>query len=119
MEDLKFITTSGPYGDQCSSFDVVSSIKNIKEFIYSILKNRPTEWGYFTINAPTNEVHIEDKYGNLTKLKPIRIEYKQGKLLNELPETLINSEIKYPVKANGGWSSMDYSIWTTDFKYKH
>lgn len=90
MSSLKFKQTSGPHGDAMSNYDVTSEARNVKDFVLEVLTDNKNEWGVF---------YIDRKY-----------EYNRGKLLNNIPENILHSEIVYPVKANGGWSLMSYWI---------
>lgn len=69
----------------------------VNEFVQTVLTNE-REWGYIGIYCK-GEV-----FGKPT------CEYKWGKLLYTLPDSVLNKKI-VDVKADGGWSRMDYLLW--------
>lgn len=89
---IEFESTGGPYGDAMSTYDVTSEARTIRDFVLEVLTNRKNEWGCFCIDR--------------------MYEYRYGNLLNNIPDIVLNQEIDYPIKANGGWTSMDYRIST-------
>ena len=88
---VNFKKTSRTFGDETSNYDVTSDSKTAKDFVNKVLTSFKGEWGYF---------HLGGK----------RYEYRYGVLLNNIPDEVLNREIVYPIKANGGWSAMDYRI---------
>ena len=99
MKEIKLIYKSGPFGDECSLYNVQIEEKTTVKDIIDFALNRKEEWG--------------DIYINNKKL----FEYRHGELL--LHDNLIkygiqpDSEKKKIVKnviAYGGWSAMDYHI---------
>lgn len=87
---IKTIYKSGPYGDQCNSYDVVTDNKTVGDFIKDVLSDHQ-EWGYIIVGSK-------------------RIEYRYGKLIDKIPDAWDNRPIKGKVTAFGGWSRMDYEI---------
>ena len=78
-------------GDETAPFDVYEyEAKTAYDFVREVLESEPKEWGYIIANGQ-------------------RIEYRYGKLLNEVPERWKRLVIR-GVKASGGWSSMDYHL---------
>lgn len=86
-------------GDQTRTYLVEDYVSHtVGEFIQEVIKENPKEFGYFKLDGST--------------MSGLRAEYKYGKLLNTLPSTLLEREI-YFVTSNGGWSLMNYTIYTT------
>lgn len=95
MEDieLNFIQTHSVGGDCTAPYNVeISREISVKEFVEYILTKCKGEWGY---------IDIENEQ--------IRCEYRYGKLLNEMPNYVLNKRIS-SIKSVGGWSRMDYYI---------
>lgn len=91
---MKFKQTARTGGDCTAPYDVTeyNSI-TAAEFVNEVLETQPNEWGYIELSSGK------------------RIEYKHGKLLNEVPSDWKNIKIDH-VKAAGGWSRMDYVIFS-------
>ena len=96
---FKFIHTNGPYSDCMSDYDIeLDKSYTVGEFIETVLKEKPKEWGYIGIY----------KKGKIFG-DPV-CEYRYEKLITEpLPEEFLIQDIK-EIKASGGWSRMDYLI---------
>lgn len=88
---IKFIKSSKTGGDETSAYDIKTDNNTIGEFINEVLQTRKNEWGKF-------------KIGNVWGPS---FEYKYGKLLTEIPESILNKSIGI-IQASGGWSNMDY-----------
>lgn len=88
---IEFKQTGGPYGDETSNYDVTSDSKTARDFVNDVLVHYKGEWGYFSLDGK-------------------RYEYRYGALLNDIPDEVLDREIVYPIKANGGWSLMSYRI---------
>lgn len=99
---FKMVCTGGPFGDCCSSYDVVLDKEyTVEEFIQEVLKEKPEEWGEFSIVA-------DFKHRFSTSLDSC--EYKYGKTTKGLKKTdNANARVK-EIKAHGGWTAMDYFI---------
>lgn len=69
----------------------------VSEFVQTVL-TIDREWGYIGIYCK------DEIFGKPT------CEYKWGKLLYALPDNVLNKKI-VDVKADGGWSRMDYLLW--------
>lgn len=69
----------------------------VREFIQTVIAKCSDEWGYIGINDG------ETIFG-----KPC-CEYRRGKLISNLPEE-IQDKIITSVKADGGWTRMDYML---------
>ncbi|MBP3610337.1 MAG: hypothetical protein J6J42_08390 [Lachnospiraceae bacterium] len=94
--------TGGPYGDCCSSYDVILDHEyTVQEFVEEVLKEKPEEWGAF-------EVATDLKYSYTSRLD--NCQYKYGKITEEFkkPESA-TMKIK-EIKAHGGWTRMDYFV---------
>lgn len=90
---MRFIKTGPTGGDETAPYSVTDyQAKTIVEFIHEVLGQNPQEWGY---------IEVKDEH--------TRIEYRYGKLLNEIPDAWQSREIG-KVDAAGGWTRMDYFI---------
>ena len=90
--------TDGPHGDETHDYIVThSTAKTAGEFVQEVLRERADEWGEFIFG---------DNYSGF--------KYRHGVLLNPLPDEKANQKI-VSIKANGGWSAMDYNIYTSDY----
>ena len=88
----------GPHGDETFDYIVThSTAKTVGEFVQEVLRERADEWGEFIFG------------GNYSGYK-----YRHGVLLNPLPDEVTNKKI-VSIKSNGGWSVMDYTIYTPDY----
>ena len=86
-------------GDCTTSYKVSGySAKTAFKFVEEVIKNFPSEWG---------KISIEVSYGVSYARS---IEYKHGKLLDEIPAEWENIMIDNIISA-GGWSNMDYRIY--------
>lgn len=93
---IKLIHVAGPFGDEMSKYDVIFSDISIANFILTILKENPNEWGEIKFN---NEVICKYNKGQITFLN--------AKITNIL-KTIITSKDAW---ACGGWSMMDYHLY--------
>lgn len=87
--------------DATSPYDVIITSNNfitVNDLIDYILENRKHEWGYIGIMNDS-----EPFFG-----EPC-IEYRHGKLLSEFEKNILNKTVE-KVKADGGYSRMDYQI---------
>lgn len=73
----------------------------VGEFIEEVLEEFPNEWGYISFN------------GSFVSNKNC-CEYRYGKLLNNFPNPLVLEEEIYYIKADGGWSRMDFEIYNCE-----
>ena len=89
---IKLTQTSKTFGDCTALYSVeLDKPYTIDEFIKEVLKRK--EWGY-----------IETDDGNF------KCEYKENKIIiTEIPDEILTKPI-IKVRANGGWSRMDYII---------
>lgn len=95
---MKFTAIGRTRGDETTPFAVTEyRAKTIVEFVNEILENK-REWGY---------IKVKDAHGGF--LFCHRVEYRYGKLLNDIPSEWQNREIAN-IEACGGWSCMDYCI---------
>lgn len=96
---FKFIHTKGPFSDCTSVYDIeLDKPYTVGEFIDTVLTELPKEWGYIGID---NKKSI---FGDPC------CEYRYGKLVTQsLPDNILKKNIK-EVRADGGWSRMDYKI---------
>lgn len=88
-------------GDCTAPYDVIISSNSpitVNDLIIHIIENRKHEWGYIGI-INDNEPFFGEPC----------IEYKHGKLLSEFDENILNNIVE-KVKADGGYSRMDYQI---------
>ena len=81
-------------GDETAPFDVYDyKAITAEEFVHEVLISEPHEWGY--INAGGR-----------------RVEYRDGKLLDEIPENWKDLTV-VSVKGSGGLSRFDYILKVT------
>ena len=80
--------------------DILAPI-TVKEVIESQLKD-DREWGDFRI--------ITKKTNNIYDNSTVWIEYRHGKLLNEIPEEYANKFVT-KMGGSGGWSRSDFTMW--------
>lgn len=92
MIDIKY----GKEGSDCTApYYITTDNKTVREFISEWLNTYPHEWGYFTFL--TDSVKYFDAP---------RFEYEFSKLLNSIPDELLDCTIK-KVSGSGGWSNSD------------
>lgn len=79
------------HGDCTGEYEVkLDKQYTVREFIETILKEKPKEWG---------NIGIKSNW----------FEYKYGKVTENLPVEYLDKIVK-EVKVSGGWSRMDYLI---------
>ena len=96
------VHTGGPYGDCCSDYDVVLDHEyTIEEFIKEVLSDRANEWGTFYVSTDLKNIFVAclDK-----------CEYKYGKIIKDLTKQDTCKMKTVHIKANGGYTSMNYYI---------
>lgn len=102
--------TGGPYGDACSSYDVMLDHEyTVQEFVEEVLKEKQDEWGNFTITTDFHYTYTNQKDS---------CQYKYGKITDDFKNAETKSQIISEVKAHGGWTAMDYFIKIADTKEK-
>ena len=93
---IKLVYLRGPFGDETSLYKVEwTGDITVDEFIFTVLKQFPKEWGSF--ESPILTKFAEYKYG----------EYKITNI--ELYEKIRYKKI-ISAEANGGWSLMSYYL---------
>ena len=93
-----FYQTGPTRGDCTSPYEVTMDKEyTVNEFIQEVLTQK--EWGYIGIYCQ-GEIFGDPK-----------CEYNNDKLLYSLPNEYLNKRL-IKVKADGGWSRMDYLLWT-------
>lgn len=98
---MKLIKTGPTGSDETAPYSVTNyQAKTVVEFVHEVLEQNPNEWGYIKMK--------DEPAGNDFNWNT-RIEYRYGKLLNEIPDAWQSREID-KVDAAGGWSRMDYFI---------
>lgn len=96
---MRFEQIGRTAGDETTPYKVTDfKSRTVGEFIQEVLMENPDEWGYISVGGHFYQTR---KRGSC--------EYRYGKLLSEMPEELLDVEIR-EVLANGGWSCMDYTI---------
>lgn len=94
-EDIVFVCTMGPCGDETSYYEVNFPPATISEFINCILSNT-NEYGTF---------YLESFFEDSSKI----CDYKNGEITYIYNKKKLKSKKKYTsCNANGGWSLMDY-----------
>lgn len=97
---FKMICTGGPFGDCCCSYDVALDKEyTVEEFQQEVLKEKPEEWGEFSI--VTDFKH---------RLSLDNCEYKSGKITKGFKNPDQKKARIKEIKARGGWTAMDYFI---------
>lgn len=103
---FKFIQTHAESRDCTAPYDVIlDKPYTVEEFILEVLTTRAYEWGEFVIRR---------KGSNWFDRMAVA-EYRYGKMENrdrektEVPEMIAKLPIE-EVKANGGWSAMNYHL---------
>ena len=61
MKTIKLIHVAGPFGDETSKYNIVFPNMTIADFILTVLKENPDEWGTIRFNG---EIICEYKKGN-------------------------------------------------------
>lgn len=93
---MKFTQIGKTRGDETTPYEVTEQkSRTVRGFIEEVLKEKPHEWGYISVGKhyyPIGEC-----------------EYRDGKLVTEMPTNFLDVEIK-KIFACGGWSRMDYTI---------
>lgn len=89
------LLTAGRYGSDCTAQFAVEMLRDctVDEFIYTVLRVNPEEWGDIKI------------------ANGLSVSYKNGKLIDDLSSEIASKQIKR-IYANGGWSLMNYVIET-------
>lgn len=96
---IRFIQTSEESGDCSAYYDVIlDKPHTVGEFINLVLIERKGEWGKFEIYSP-----------NVSWLDYEKYEYRYGVLNDAIPKNLLEKKI-ISIKANGGWTNMDYLL---------
>lgn len=92
-------TQIGPERGDCTAPYAVALDKayTVKEFIQTVITERTDEWGFISIDD------------GKTIFGEARCEYRWGKLVSNLPK-VFQSKTIISVKADGGWSRMDYLL---------
>lgn len=102
---FRLIQTSDTRGDCTASYDVqLDKAYTIKEFLETVLANKADEWGAFYLMVRSKRLFWQNP----------SCEYKKGartgtawaNILLRYGERTITQ-----VKADGGWTRMDYYIW--------
>lgn len=95
---FRFYQTGPTRGDCTSPYEVAMDKEyTVNEFVQEVLTQK--EWGYIGIYCQ-GEIFGDPK-----------CEYSNDKLLYSLPNEYLNKKV-VKVKADGGWSRMDYLLWT-------
>ena len=96
---MKFTQIGKTMGDVTTPYEVTEQkSRTVKEFIEEVLKEKPQEWGYISVGKH----FYQDGASGVC-------EYRCGKLVTEMPNNVLDVEIK-KISACGGWSRMDYTI---------
>ena len=97
---MKFKEIGDIRGDETRPYEVTDyKASTVGEFIEEVLKENPNEWGYFRA----------DESKDMGFFDCPRIEYRYGKLLSQFGKAILDKKI-VSIKADGGWSNMDYLI---------
>lgn len=103
---LKFIQTHAESRDCTAPYDVIlDKPYTVEEFIREILTTRLGEWGEFVVRRKGS--------GWFDRMAVVK--YRYGKMENrdrektEIPDIIASLPVE-EVKANGGWSAMNYHL---------
>ncbi len=103
---MKLRASGHTRSDETCSYDVYDyKAKTVGEFVNEVLAERKNEWGSFEFIR--KEGCKIDNWVIPPEFK--RYEYKHGKLIDEMPQELLDKPFK-TVWGNGGWSCMDYTF---------
>ena len=92
--------TTGPADRDCWAYDIILDKEyTVREFIQTVLDNLPKEWGYIGIGGKN---FFGDPY----------VEYRYGEIIHNptAMEEVMDRKIDH-VRADGGWSRMDYRLY--------
>lgn len=102
---FRLIQTSDTRGDCTASYDVqLDKVYTVREFFETVLTQKADEWGAFYLMVRSKRLFWQNP----------SCEYKHG---SRAGTTWANILMRYgdrkitEVKANGGWTNMDYYIW--------
>lgn len=99
IKNMRFQKVGRTAGDETTPYEVSGfKSRTVGEFIQEVLKENPNEWGYISVGGHFYQLR---KRGSC--------EYRYGRLLSDMPDELLDIEIR-EVLASGGWSRMDYTI---------
>ena len=97
-DDIKFIFTEGPYGDDTSQYDLEFSIPlKVSDFIGYIKEFLPKEFGF---------IYFDYYTGDNKKPYP----YKCGRFEYDIPSEIMERNVE-KIRGSGGWGSMDYYVY--------
>lgn len=99
IKNMRFQQVGRLAGDETTPYEVSGfKSRTVGEFIQEVLEENPNEWGYISVGG---HFYQQRKSGSC--------EYRYGRLLSDMPDELLDIEIR-EVLASGGWSRMDYTI---------
>ena len=103
---IRLVRTTPERGDCTAGYAVWWTGKyTVQSFINEILKTHPGDWGTIGIYVPIKK---RKTLSDATDGNPC-CEYDHGKLLNSLPEEVLEREV-FGASADGGWSLMNYLL---------
>ena len=120
MSKLLKLISDGNMGSDCTAPYIVKFNKEnitVFDFIKYVCETFSNEWGIIDIK------YKDSKLSSLKYLAPsetysiCRIEYKYGKIITEhISQSILDKkiDINKQSRASGGWSRMDYRIYTVD-----
>ena len=95
MKTITLKSVAGPFGDATSRYDVDFPKEiTVEEFINTIIKENPQEWGYFSIHWIDNRI----------------ASYSNGEVTLEKFFDVYKTMPVLDAQAHGGWSRMDYFL---------
>lgn len=99
MNKIQFKYVAGPFGDETSRYDITFPDMKVIDFIATVIKEKPGEWGYINLNSVGYNSRIA--------------EYRHGVILSMTDDAdLLNTTITCnEAWAHGGWSRMDYVLY--------
>lgn len=99
---VEMICTGGPFGDCCCNYNALLNHEyTVREFVEEVLKEKPDEWGSFVVTTDLKHIYNGSRG---------RCEYNKGNITKGFERAEIAEMKIKEVKANGGWSLMQYFI---------
>ena len=92
--EIKLTRTAGPFGDECSIYDVTFTHNSTVSDLIDYVRQKKGDWGYV-------DVYSDKKY---------RLSYSYGNIITDnIPDAIKDMKIS-KMNAYGGWSRLDYNI---------
>lgn len=96
---INFKCTGGPYGDACSSYELLSKNNSLLELVRYMQRDK-IGWGEVKIYSKEHYPILRFSYN---------MKDEEGKNFNKIPSDWMNCPVTEGY-AHGGWSCMNYTI---------